>query len=336
MAPGSSIGAATVVVQDGLAAPDKYQSYMRSIMRSTAEANNRDPNIAEAMVDEDIEIDSISKAGEVLTFSTSEAIKYGFCEAEVNSIDEIFERNNISDPAVMEFKLSGSEKIIRFFLNPIISGILILIIIGGIYFELQTPGVGFPLFAAVVAAILYFIPYYLNGLAANWEIIMFIVGIALIALEIFVIPGFGIAGITGLMFAIGALILVMLNNDYFDFSFVKASEIFQATATILAGLFGGLIIMFFGGVRLTNSRIFKKIALQAVQNKSEGYTSNFKQEPMTGKTGTAYTVLRPSGKVVIEGVLYDAYTRGDYIDKNDKVKVINDEGTSLKVKKIEE
>jgi len=336
MAPGSSIGAATVVVQDGSAAPDKYQSYMRSIMRSTAEANNRDPNIAEAMVDEDIEIDSISKAGEVLTFSTSEAIKHGFCEAEVNSIEELLEMNDITDYSISEFTLSSSEKIIRFFLNPIISGILILVIIGGIYFELQTPGVGFPLLAAIIAVILYFIPYYLNGLAANWEIIMFIVGIALIALEVFVIPGFGIAGIAGLVFTLGSLILVMLNNDFFDFSFVKASEIFQATATILVGLFGSIIVMFFGGIRLTNSKLFKRIALQTVQNRSEGYTSNFKQELMAGKTGTAYTVLRPSGKVMIEGALYDASTRGDYIEKNDKIKVINDDGTSLKVKKLDE
>ena len=336
MAPGSSIGAATVVIQDGSAAPDKYQSYMRSIMRSTAEANNRDPNIAEAMVDEDIEIDSISKAGEVLTFSTSEAIKHGFCEGEAESIDEVLEMNDITDYSISEFTLSSSEKIIRFFLNPFISGILILVIIGGIYFELQTPGVGFPLLAAIIAVILYFIPYYLNGLAANWEIIMFIVGIALIALEIFVIPGFGIAGIAGLIFTLSSLILVMLNNDFFDFSFVKASEIFQASATILAGLFGSIIIMFFGGVRLTNTKLFKRIALQTVQNRSEGYTSNFKKEPMIGKTGTAYTVLRPSGKVMIEGSLFDAYTRGDYIEKNDKIKVINDEGTSLKVKKLDD
>jgi membrane-bound serine protease (ClpP class) len=94
--------------------------------------------------------------------------------------------------------------------------------------------------------------------------------------------------------------------------------------------------MFFGGIRLTNSRLFKRIALQTVQNRSEGYTSNFKQESMIGKTGTAYTVLRPSGKVMIEGSLFDASTRGDYIEKNDKIKVINDEGTSLKVKKLDE
>ena len=333
MASGSSIGAATVVIQDGSAAPDKYQSYMRSIMRSTAEARGRDPRIAEAMVDEEIEIEGITKEGEVITFSTSEAIKYGFCEGEVENIDEILAKYNIENYTIEEFKLSGAEKIIRIFLNPVISGILILVILGGIYFELQTPGVGFPLLAAVTAALLYFIPYYLNGLAENWEIIMFIVGIILIALEIFVIPGFGIAGISGLVFTVGALILVMLNNDLLDFSFVKTSEIFQAVAAILTGLFLSIILMFFGGVRLTNTRFFRRIALQTVQDRTEGYTSNFKEKSLLGKSGKAYTVLRPSGKVIIDDVLYDAYTRGDYIQKDEEIIVVSEEGTSLKVKK---
>ena len=94
MSSGASIGAATVVTADGSAAPDKYQSYMRSIMRSTAEAKNRDPNIAEAMVDQDVKIDSLSQEGKVITFSTSEAIKNGFCEAEINSIDELMNHLN--------------------------------------------------------------------------------------------------------------------------------------------------------------------------------------------------------------------------------------------------
>jgi membrane-bound serine protease (ClpP class) len=335
MAKGSSIGAATVVTQDGSAAPDKYQSYMRSIMRSTAEAKGRDPRIAEAMVDEDLEVDSISVAGEVITFSTSEAIKYGFCEAEVSSIEEILERNGVEDYTIDRFELTMAEKIIRFFLNPIISGLLILIIIGGIYFELQTPGVGFPIMAAIIAVILYFTPYYLNGLAANWEIILFIIGVLLILLEIFVIPGFGIAGFSGIVLTIGSLILVMLNNDVFDFSFVRDGEILTAAVTILAGLLGSMVLMFFGGVRLTNTKLFKRIALETVQQRSEGYTSNFKTESFIGKTGTAYTVLRPSGKVMIEGNLFDAYTRGDYIQKEDEVVVIGEEGTSLKVKKVE-
>lgn len=336
MARGSSIGAATVVTQDGSAAPDKYQSYMRSIMRSTAEAKGRNPQIAEGMVDEDIDLDSIATQGKVITFSVSEAIKFGFCEAELSSIDEIMERSNVTDYEVIPFTLSTTDKIIELFLNPFLSGILILIIIGGIYFELQTPGVGFPIIASIIAAILYFTPYYLNGLAENWEIIAFFIGVLLIAAEIFIIPGFGVAGIAGLILTIGALILVMLNNDSLDFSFVKIDDIFIAVATTLAGMLGAIILMVFGGTRLVNSSAFSRIALKEVQDGSEGYTSSFyKAKSMIGKKGTAYTILRPSGRVEIEGEIYDAYTRGNYIEAGTEIEVISDEGTSLKVKEIQ-
>ncbi len=334
MARGASIGAATVVTADGAAAPDKYQSYMRSIMRSTAEAQGRDPKIAEAMVDENLEVDTISSKGEVITFSTSEAITYGFCEAQLNSIEEILERQQITNYEIETFELSSTEKVISIFLNPFISGILILIIIGGIYFELQTPGLGFPIVASIIAVILYFVPYYLNGLAENWEIIVFFVGIVLLAAEIFVIPGFGIAGIAGLIFTIGSLVLVMLNNDTFDFSFVEADDLFIAISTTMAGLLGAIVVMFIGGVRLTNSDFFKRIALQDTQDRNQGYTSNFKTESFIGKRGKTYTVLRPSGKIIIDDDIYDAYTRGNYIDKDVEVEVVAEDGTSLKVKEV--
>ncbi len=335
MAKGSSIGAATVVVQDGSAAPDKYQSYMRSIMRSTAEAKGRDPRVAEAMVDEDIKVDSISTEGKVLTLSVSEARKLGFCEAEAQSVEEILEMTGVEEYEIIEYQLDSTEKIIAFFLNPFISGILILIIIGGIYFELQTPGVGFPILASVVAAILYFTPYYLNGLAENWEIILFFAGLVLLAVEIFVIPGFGIAGILGLIFTLGALVLVMLNNDGFSFDFVDPAEIFKAISTTLAGLMGAIIVMFIGGVRLLNSKVFQRISLADTQDTTQGYTSTFYSKDLVGKKGTAYTILRPSGKVLIDGEIYDAYTRGNYIDQNAEILVVSNDGTSLKVKEVE-
>src|SRR5882757_7001863 len=140
MSPGASIGAATVVEGDGKAAPDKYQSYMRSIMRSTAEENHRDPRIAEGMVDERVVVDSIKQAGKVITFTTNEALKYHYCEAKVNSIEEILKRNKIENYEIDHFELGAAERIISFFINPFISGLLILMIIGGLYFELQTPG----------------------------------------------------------------------------------------------------------------------------------------------------------------------------------------------------
>lgn len=334
MSPGASIGAATVVEGvGGEAAPDKYQSYMRSIMRSTAEENGRDPRIAEGMVDQSIAIDSVKEAGKVITFTTSEAIENGYCEGKVDSIEEILKKNNVTDYDIETFRLGATEKIIAIFLNPFISGILILIIIGGIYFELQTPGVGFPLFAAIVALVLYLVPYYLNGLAEYWEIIALFIGLVLIVVEVFVIPGFGVAGVAGITLTVVSLILIMLNNDFFNFDFVPMGDIVVATFATLGGIAGGGLLLFFGGARLSNTQAFKRIALTDTQESKEGYTVNASASALVGKKGTAYTVLRPSGKVMIDNQLYDAFTRGEFIEKGEAIEVISSEGVTLKVKK---
>jgi membrane-bound serine protease (ClpP class) len=334
MSPAASIGAATVVDGQGEKAPDKYQSYMRSIMRSTAEENGRNPQIAEGMVDEDLEIDSIKQAGKIITFSTSEALKYGFCEAKVESIEEILQRNHIEKYTLTRFELSTAEKIISLVLNPFISSILILMIIGGIYFEMQSPGLGFAGLVALVALVLYLVPYYLNGLAENWEIICFLTGIVLIGLEVFVIPGFGIAGIAGIVLTVGSLFLIMINNEAFNLDFVPMNDILYALAASLGGTVGGVILLLVAGSKLPETRFFKRVALTNTQNRSEGYVSTFIVESLVGKTGVAETVLRPSGKVSVDGKYYDAYTRGDYIEKGQRIEVISDEGTSLKVKNV--
>lgn len=333
MSPGASIGAATVVNgNDGQAAPDKYQSYMRSIMRSTAEENGRDPRIAEGMVDERVVIDSVKQAGKVITFTTSEALQYGYCEAKVESIEEILKRNKVDSYDVENFELGVTETIIAFFLNPFISGLLILIIIGGIYFELQTPGIGFPLFAAITALVLYLVPYYLNGLAEYWEIIALFSGLTLIFLEVFVIPGFGVAGITGIALTLTSLILIMLNNDFFNFDFVPLGDIVVAFFATVGGISGGFLLLFFGGAHISKTKAFQRIALTDTQEKSQGYTVNAQSSLLIGKKGTAYTVLRPSGKVLIEEQIYDAFTRGEFIEKGSSIEVIGTEGITLKVK----
>ena len=334
MSSGASIGAATVVTGDGQQAPDKYQSYMRSIMRSTAEAKGRDPKIAEGMVDEDLQVDSVSQEGKVITLSTSEAIKYGFCDAELNSVEEILKRQNINEYEISNFQLSSSENIISLFLNPFVSGILLLLIFGGLYFELQTPGVGFPIIASITALLLYLIPYYLNGVAENWEIILLFLGIILIAVEVFVIPGFGVFGILGLFTSIGSLILIMLNNDLFDFTFVVSGDIVSASLAVLSSIFLLGILILFGGIKLTDTDAFKKIALEETQDSKLGYVSNKYSDEYIGKKGKAYTVLRPSGKVIIDEKLCDATSYDGFIEKNSKIKVVGNEGSALKVSKI--
>lgn len=334
MSPGASIGAATVVEGDGKAAPDKYQSYMRSIMRSTAEENHRDPRIAEGMVDERVVIDSIKQAGKVITFTTTEAIANGYCEAKVESIEEILKRNKVENYELHRFKLGASEKIIAFFLNPFISGILILVILGGIYFELQTPGVGFPLFAAITALVLYLVPYYLNGLAEYWEIIALFIGILLLAAEVFVIPGFGIAGIAGILLTLVSLVLIMLNNDFFNFEFVPLGDIVKASVAAVGGVTGGMLLLIFGGAKIVETKAFKKISLNESQKSADGFTVNSNAQLLLNKKGVAHTVLRPSGKILIEGEVYDAFTRGEYIEKGEQVEIIGTEGVTLRVKRV--
>ena len=336
MAPGASIGAATVVNGvDGAAAPDKYQSYMRSMMRSTAEATGRDPKIAEAMVDEKIEIEGISEAGSVITFSVSEAIKYGFCEGEYGSAQEILAAQGYQTADVTAYEEDTIDQIISFFLSPAISGVLILIIIGGIYFELQTPGIGFPLLAAIVATLLYFIPYYLNGLADNWEILMFFIGIILLAVELFIIPGFGVFGVVGIVMILGGLVLGMLPNEDFNFDFVPASQLFGALLTVILAALGSVGLVFWLTPKVNEWGAFRHITLASTQERAQGYTSSFYSDSLKGKNGIVHSRLRPSGKVEIEGEIYDAYSRGEFVEQGEKITVISTEGTSLRVKKLE-
>jgi membrane-bound serine protease (ClpP class) len=336
MAPGASIGAATVVNgADGAAAPDKYQSYMRSMMRSTAEATGRNPQIAEAMVDEKIVVEGISDATSVVTFSVSEAIKNGFSEGEYPSVSAILAAQNLGDAEIIAYEEKTVDTIISFFLNPAVSGILILLIIGGIYFELQTPGVGFPLAAALVAALLYFIPYYLNGLAENWEILAFFCGIILLAVEFFIIPGFGIFGIAGIVLILGSLVLGMLPNQAFDFDFVPESDLFGALLTVILAALASVGLVFWLTPKVNDWGAFKHLTLASTQDRAQGFTSSTYAVTLQGKVGQVHSRMRPSGRVSIDGEIYDAYTRGELLEPGEQIEVISTEGTSLRVKKWE-
>ncbi|MDA0314657.1 MAG: nodulation protein NfeD [Bacteroidetes bacterium] len=334
MAPGASIGAATVVNgTDGTSAPDKYQSYMRSMMRSTAEATGRNPQIAEAMVDEKLVVAGISDDTSVITFSVAEAVKNGFCEGEFTSIKAILASQNLQAAEVISYEEKMVDSIISFFLSPAVSGILILLIIGGIYFELQTPGVGFPLAVALIAALLYFIPYYLNGLAENWEILAFVIGIILLAVEFFIIPGFGVFGVAGIVLTLGGLVLGMLPNQSFDFELVPSSQLFRALLTVILSSIAGVGLVFWLTPKVNDWGAFRHLTLASTQERSQGYTASTYAESLLGKIGTVHSRLRPSGKVEVDGEIYDAYSRGEFLEQGESIEVISTEGTSIRVKK---
>ncbi len=340
MKKGANIGAATVVNQTGKQMPDKYQSYMRSTMRSTAEAHGKDtiingtdtifkwkrnPQIAEAMVDASLKVEGVIDTGKVVTFTVSEAQKYGFCEGEANNIQDIIEQEDLSPVVIDEYKPTGLDKVIGWLLNPIFHGLLIMIMFGGIYFELQSPGIGFLLGAAILAAILYFAPLYLEGIANNWEVALFFVGVILIAIEIFAIPGFGIAGISGLVIAIAGLTLSMVDNFNFELQspvFIL-SQTFHALFIIIVSIFLSLILSLYFGKKMFQSSIFgDKISLKASQPTDKGFFSIDKSiVDVVGKEGVADTVLRPSGIVIVDGKNYDAKAEYGFIEKGQKIKI---------------
>ncbi|MFA5656748.1 MAG: nodulation protein NfeD, partial [Dysgonamonadaceae bacterium] len=205
MRSSANMGAATVVSGEGDKAPDKYQSYMRGIMRATAESQGkdttfvgndtitrwkRDPKIAEAMVDERIVVTGFADSTQVLTLTANQALELNYCDGIAENIDEIVHRYLGFEEYTLEvYNATFYDEIKGFLTNAIVQAFLIMIIVGGIYFELKTPGMGFPTAIAITAAILYFTPLYLRGYAQSWEILIFVVGLILIVFEIFVVPG---------------------------------------------------------------------------------------------------------------------------------------------------
>jgi len=341
MKPGGKIGAATVVNQTGEQVPDKYQSYMRATMRATAEAHgkdtlirgtdttlvwHRDPAIAEAMVDPRLSVRGVIDTGQVLTFTASEAMKNGYCEGIVNSIEEIIDLSGIKTYELKAYRPTAIDKIIGFLINPIISGLLIMAIIGGIYFELQSPGIGFPLALAAVAALLYFAPLYLEGMAEYWELILFIVGVILIMVEIFAIPGFGVAGIAGIIAMITGLTLSLVDNVVFkepEFTGKGLTMLMKSLSLVLVSVLLGVIFSLWAARKLLTTTAFGGLSLKSEQRQENGFLGvDVEQRSLVGETGVAHTVLRPSGKVMVKDKLYDAKSEYGLIEKGEQVRVI--------------
>ncbi|MGV3703840.1 MAG: NfeD family protein [Arcticibacter sp.] len=334
MKPGASIGAASVVDTKGTVLPEKYQSYMRGLMRATAEAKGRNPRIAEAFVDPDVEIKGVNSKGKVLTLTSKEAIKVGFCAGEVTSVDQIFAAEGLDPQQRVDHQVSVIDHIIVFLISPVVSGFLILLIIGGIYFEMQTPGIGFALLVSVVAAALFFAPLYLEGLAAHWEIGLFLVGLVLLMLEVFVIPGFGVAGILGIICIVGGLALSMVMNDFFDFNVTGSEQLTTAVLIVLFSMVASIVICVILGKSIMKTPVFRRLVLEDEQRSDLGYVSGKQPDDILRKEGFAKTDMRPSGKIEIEGLWYDAIALDGYLEKGTRIYVEKQENYNVFVRKL--
>ena len=332
MVPGASMGAATAVNQTGEYAPEKIQSYTRGLMRATAEATGRDPQIAEAMVDETIDIPGVSPEGTLLTVSTDEALRLGIADAALPSVDAVVAALGAAENPQEDHAATRAEQVLRFLGSPVLASLLLMMMMGGLYFEIQTPGVGFAGAVALVGAALFFAPHYLLGLVESWEIALFAVGVGLLLVEVFVTPGFGVFGIGGLVLVLGALLVALIPNVGFDFP--SDGEIARATTTLAAALV--LLVLFTVSLSkvLPRSERLNRLVLVPDLSAASGYTSADTAEDLVGQTGLALTGLRPSGTAEIDGRRVDVVSEGPFVDAGASVEVVRSRGAVVVVRAV--
>lgn len=347
MRGGASMGAVTVVNgADGAAMPDKYQSYMRAMMRATAESHGkltdslgnqkwrRDPLIAEAMVDSRVEVPGLIDSTRVLTFTADEAVKWGYAEAKAESVDDVMAQLDHSPESysIEEYRPDWLDHLIGFFTNPAVQAVLIMIIVGGIYMELHSPGVGFPSAAAIIAAVLYFLPLYITGIASSWIILLFVLGVMLIVLEVFVVPGFGITGIAGITCICAAVILGLIEHYTFSLSHLNADAVWSSMVIFLAGIFLAIGAIWY----LTSSHgpkwVRRHTELMLTQQVKDGYIGvDMAPVNYIGLEGAAVTDMRPAGKVEINGEVLDAVATRGFIHAGARVRVMKYENAQIYV-----
>ncbi|MFW5972100.1 MAG: NfeD family protein [Bacillota bacterium] len=318
MAEGSSMGAAETRPRE-----EKYISAVRKEFKATAETRDRNPDLAAAMVDSDIEIDGITVSGKLLTLTAEETMIHGIADFTVSNIQKIYDELNISPGTVEVIEMTLAEKAARIITRPTVTTLLITIGILGLIAESLIAGFGVAGTISLLSLGLVFSSNIYHGVAGWGLVVLFLVGLVLLILEIFVVPGFGITGIGGLT--------AIFASIYFLFPSFELA--ITAMATVLLLTVAGLIVLMkiFG-----SSRLWKNISLLESQTKEAGYLAQSDKKELIGKIGKTVTPLRPSGIAEIEGERIDVVSEGGFIDKNEDIIVYKIAGNRVVVKKIRE
>ena len=330
MSDGSIIGAATPVYMKGNEiekASEKEISAMRAAMRSSAERSKKNVRIAEAMVDETI---ILSKRNDgidlddktLLTLSVEEALKVNIADGKANSIIDIIKLRNLSENStIINIEEEKYDYILRFLINPAVLSALISIGIIGVYIELKTPGFGIVGVISIIAFSIFFFAQVFVGESGFLAPAIFFLGIVLLAIEIFVIPGFGITGILGILGIVAGIFMSFGINN-----------IAQATLVVFVSLIADIILIIILARFILKSKGFKNIV--ALETDTAGYHSSVSYDNLLGCEGITDTFFRPSGNIIINDKKYDAITEGEFINKGAKIKVILVEGNKIVIKEI--
>ena len=363
MTPGSSIGSAEPragAMSSEELTDEKMVSAIRAKFKAVAEQNGHSVALAEAMVDKDVVLRVVktrkgveilteqewatkserykkknkSKVlvaeGKLLNLTATEAVELGLAKAIVTNTEEVLKMSDLPHAEIREGKLTWSEVLVRFITHPIISSFLLSIGFLGLLFELRIPGWGVSGTIGLISLALFFWGHYLVGLA-NWpEMIVFLLGVSLLAVEIFVIPGFGVAGIMGIVLIVISLFLALIKHPFQ----IPQRELKGAFYIISYSFFTSLAIAFIGLRYLSKSKLWNKVVLEQEELAGIGYRQTKEWDKFLGREGKTITPLHPAGKVAIGDRVLDVVTEGEFIGEGTGVKVVDVSGSKIVVSKI--
>ena len=336
MADGGTIGAATPV-QIGLpGAPaqpvaEKTVSYMRKEFRATAEQRNRPALIAEAMVDADVEIPDIIQKGKLLTLTTKEALDVKVADFQANTLEAVLESLELGDADIRHASETWAETLVRFLTHPAVSSLLMTLGIMGILVEIRVPGFGLPGLMGLVSLGLFFWGHTLVRLAGLEEFLLVGLGLILVGLEIFFIPGFGVSGILGILALMGGLGLSLIGSGATWDSLLSAMG--QVSLSILIAILVALFLLRY----FQRLPFGKRLMLKTTLLSKEGYASSPEEDQRwLGKRGTAATDLHPSGIAHLNGDRLDVVSDGDFINAGQPVEVVRVDGNRIVVRVLTE
>ena len=331
MRPASVIGAATPVDGTGTKAPEKIVSAMRSQMRALAESNGLEPEVAAAMVDEDIEIDGVVESGKLLTLTTEEAVEIGYAEA-IEDLDALLVELGHEGATVVTLELNWAERLVRFFSSSLVSPFLLSLGFLGLLIEIRTPTFGLAGTMGLISLGLFFGSNMIVGLAGLEDVLIVGAGLVLLGIEAFIVPGFGIFGVAGIVAILTGLYMSLLGNIPTTPDFTRAGWVLTSSILLLIASAWALIRTLPSSSRLAESGIF----LPAKTASAIGYESAEVRSDLVGKHGTAITDLRPAGTALIGDERIDVVSESEWISAGTPVKVLSAEGYRHIVRSVSE
>ena len=320
MRPGAVIGAATPVDGQGTKASEKMVSAMRAEFRAVAEQRGLDPRLAEAMVDENVEIPGVVRKGQLLTLSTGEAVRLRFAKAQVADEAALLAAIGRPGAQVVATETNWAEGVVRFLTNPLVSPLLLSLGLLGLIFEIKTGAFGLGGLLSLVSLGLFFGSSVILGLAGWEEVLLLGLGLIAVAVEVFIIPGFGLAGIAGTVAIVASMVLAMMGG------YPTSGDVAQALAVLGASLFITFAVIYAWLRHLPNSGRFSGLLLKGAGHRDAGFTSAPSRPELVGRDGTAITDLRPSGTARIGEERIDVVTEGEYVAQGSRVQVVRSDG----------